>query len=803
MRPARPAALHQRFTPAPLALAAAMAIALAASHAPLAHAQSGTAAAATPIAINIPAQPLGQALNELARQANLQMTFPAGLVAGKQAPAVTGNLTARQALDRLLAGSGLVAAAEGSSVVVRLAPPLPTAAEVTLPAVQVTATADAGLGELPKPYAGGQVARGGQLGVFGNLDIMETPVSTTAFTAQAIADTLSSRISDVAKIDPAVRNAWAGGGSDESVVIRGLDAGITLNGLPGLAPPRNSVTEPYERIEVIKGPSGLLTGGAPFINAPGGSINLVTKRAGNEPLTQVTGLFASPSQAGMAVDIGRRLGPDKALGLRVNGVFRDGDVGERDAGHRLGMGSLALDYAAERWRASMDVIHQDRKLTGFTEIFTIAPGIDVPRAPDAGRGVSQPWNSNHLKSTTVMLQTEWDLGKRTSLTLAHARETTDLRENSLFARIVSSDGSADSIFNGTFSIPQRRQSSNATLRHGFDLADTRHSTTLGWSRQTYRSDFGGVFDYPPFTASIYDWPEVPTPPDTPYIVERGAIDVNHGVTLAHQVKAFDERLVALVAVRHQVIKPGVGEDQSGTYPSYGVLYRFTPGFSVYANRLQSLERGPTAPNSGVINPGQRFAPYELTQNEVGAKWDFGGWGSSLAYFDTSIPNTLTVSTATLPRFTLDGEQRFRGIDFTAYGEPVKGVRLIGGLLFLDGKQTRTQDGVNDGRQAAGVARLRSTLNIETDVAALPGLTLTGRVAFEGKQFVDSAASQRLPNFTIFDAGLRYRSSGPSPWTARLIVENLADKNYFTGTRFSGLLGLGAPRTVRASVSYDF
>ncbi|MFO6421329.1 TonB-dependent receptor domain-containing protein [Hylemonella sp. W303a] len=145
MRPTRPLVLHQRFTPAPLALAAAMAISLAMGHAPLAYAQSAAAtSAANPIVINIPAQPLGQALNELARQANLQMTFPAALVAGKQAPAVSGNLTPRQALDRLIAGHDLFASIEAASVIVRPVPPSreasPAVEDGVLPVVVVTGT---------------------------------------------------------------------------------------------------------------------------------------------------------------------------------------------------------------------------------------------------------------------------------------------------------------------------------------------------------------------------------------------------------------------------------------------------------------------------------------------------------------------------------------------------------------------------------------------------------------------------------------------------------------------------------------
>lgn len=97
---------------APLALVAA-----------LASAMCGPATAQTAEArihqISIAGQALGPALNELARQSGLQLLFPPELVAGKTAPAVSGRLTARQALDRLLAGSGLAASMEGGAVMVR------------------------------------------------------------------------------------------------------------------------------------------------------------------------------------------------------------------------------------------------------------------------------------------------------------------------------------------------------------------------------------------------------------------------------------------------------------------------------------------------------------------------------------------------------------------------------------------------------------------------------------------------------------------------------------------------------------
>jgi len=58
-------------------------------------------------AIHIRTQPLGQALSELGQQTSLQVFFSSDLVAGKQAPAVDGDLSPEQALRQLLQGSGL------------------------------------------------------------------------------------------------------------------------------------------------------------------------------------------------------------------------------------------------------------------------------------------------------------------------------------------------------------------------------------------------------------------------------------------------------------------------------------------------------------------------------------------------------------------------------------------------------------------------------------------------------------------------------------------------------------------------
>ena len=75
----------------------------------------------------------------------------------------------------------------------------------TMPAVNVNASADASASGLPAEYAGGQVARGGRLGVLGNVDQMNAPFSSTVYTQMLMQDQQARSVADVLQNDPTVR----------------------------------------------------------------------------------------------------------------------------------------------------------------------------------------------------------------------------------------------------------------------------------------------------------------------------------------------------------------------------------------------------------------------------------------------------------------------------------------------------------------------------------------------------------------------------------------------------------------------
>lgn len=79
-------------------------------------------AASAERSFDIPAQPLSSALAIFGRQSGLQVSIPADLANGRTSSAVSGTMTPRQALSRLLTGTGLTYRISGNIVTLERAP---------------------------------------------------------------------------------------------------------------------------------------------------------------------------------------------------------------------------------------------------------------------------------------------------------------------------------------------------------------------------------------------------------------------------------------------------------------------------------------------------------------------------------------------------------------------------------------------------------------------------------------------------------------------------------------------------------
>ncbi|HWT70908.1 MAG TPA: TonB-dependent receptor [Oxalicibacterium sp.] len=196
-------------------------------------------AQAAPVELDIASQPLSQALNTLARQSGAQIVFVTDVTDGKTAPAVKGKLTVREALDKLLKGSGLQVQAsdERTFAIVNVTTArAPAQNEQALPEVVVTGEKEAR--SLAKTAS--------SVRVFDAREIAER--DGTMNTQALLANTANITTSGVQNLAPAVR------GVDGTGPAQGGDA--FLGGTrPRLNMTVDGRTESYN--EVIFGDLGL------------------------------------------------------------------------------------------------------------------------------------------------------------------------------------------------------------------------------------------------------------------------------------------------------------------------------------------------------------------------------------------------------------------------------------------------------------------------------------------------------------------------------------------------------------------
>jgi len=759
----------------------------------------------------IPRQNISTAMAAFALATGMQFLLDARLAQGVTSPGLQGDFTADEALRQLLQGTGLTFRSVDAKTVTL--EKLPANAGTALPGVSVTGEGSGETGmldNLPPAYKGGQVATGGQVGLLGNRDIMNTPFSSTNYTEKTVKNQQARSLADVIDNDPSVRNIWSRSSYTDQYMIRGFPVyndDVALNGLYGILPRQKISAEIAERVEILRGPNALLNGVAPG-GSIGGSINLVSKLADDAPLTELTTTYDSDLQFGGAVDIGRRFGTDKQFGVRFNGVYRDGDTSIDHQSEEFGVANLGLDYRGDRFRLAADIGYQDQDFKSSYSQINVASGIEVPDAPDASHNFSEKWAYAKTQDLFGMVRGEYDITDDVTVFAAVGARNSDQTTAGTTNTIVNEDGD----FNANaykFPFYQKAISAQVGSRAAVHTGPIRHDLSVVASTlrmtQGYGFNFGAAMD-----SNIFD-PVYHDEPDFPHISSGKSVDTTlNSIAVADVLNLIDDRIQLTLGGRLQQIKADNFDVNSGdktsaydkhaVTPAVGLLVKPWQNVSLYANYIEGLAQGETAP-TGTTNQGQVTAPFRTKQYEVGTKIDFGKITATFAAFQITQPSAFT--DATTNTYVVDGKQRNRGLELNLFGEPIEGFRVLGGVTLIDGRLTKTAGGDNDGNKAIGVPTLQMNVGAEWDTPFIPGLTLTGRVIYTSKQYLDAGNDQQIPDWTRVDLGARYTVDvHDTPVTLRANVENVFNTSYWSSAG-GGYLSLGAPRTFLLSTSVDF
>lgn len=696
---------------------------------------------------------------------------------------------------------------------------------VQLETVVVSASADASAQGLSRAYAGGQVARGGRAGILGTRDNLETPFSITSYTNALIQDRQAKSVGDVLQSDSGVRVAHGFGNFQESYIIRGFVLGsddVAYNGLYSLLPRQYIATELFERVEVLRGASAFLTGANPGGGGIGGAINLLPKRAPNDPLTRFTaGTGNGPSGSG-ALDVARRFGADNAFGVRINAAYRDGDTAVDDEQAKLGLVSIGLDWRGDSARLSGDIGYQNNQLDQTRTNIQLGAVTRVPDAPDASKNYAQPWSYSNERDLFGTLRGEYDLIKNLTAYAAYGLRRS--KEANSLANITVTDADTGAANTSRFDNTRkdRVDTGEVGLRGKLATGPVNHELVFAASYFEAERDNAYAFDFfntlatnlytptasprPDFSANAFVGNEL----DNPELTNRTTLT---SYAVGDTLDFLDKRVLLTLGLRHQTLKvenyayttgePAPVYDDSRLSPSVGLVVRATKQISLYANYIEGLTQGDTAPSQATATPGKVLAPYVSRQKEVGMKFDAGKLGGGLALFTTKRPSGLVNAQN---EFQAGGQDRHQGAELNVYGIAAPGLKVLGGVTWLDAEQKTTSGGATDGDRVIGVPRIQSNIGLEWALPVLPDMALDTRFVQTGASYYDSANALRVPGWARIDLGARYRMDvSGHELTLRARIDNVTDKDYYASAGgFTGLgyLVVGAPRSFVFSIAVD-
>lgn len=769
---------------------------------------------------NIAPGSLSDVLAQFAATAGVPLSFDASMLNGRSSPGLQGSYSVQAGFARLLQGSGyILQSTSGNGYTV-----VPQASnEQALELGATTINGEAG-SLAQDTYGGGQVARTARLGVLGDRSINDVPFSVVSYTAKTIADQQARTVGDVLLNDAAVRQSAGFGNFSQVFTIRGLPLqsdDIAFNGLYGVLPRQIITTEALERVELFKGPNAFLNGVAPGGSGIGGSVNLVPKRAEDTPTRSVTLDYASDAQVGGHLDLGKRFGEDNHFGARINLAQHGGDTAIDDETKRSSLIAIALDYRGERLRLSTDLGYQKQRINNGRSV-VYPNGTKIPHAPSAKDNYAQNWTWSQLEDTYGMVNGEYDLTDNWTLYAGGGAKHT--RENGEYSSLyVGNDGSGKV---GFLYSPhdEDNKSAVAGLNGHFNTGPVTHQMNFGlsgiWGEQ--RSAFEAIKVADRVPGNLYDPIQVPRPTNTyfgsdvhdPRIVGKNRIK---SAAASDTLGFFDERVLLTLGVRRQSIEVdgwntttgarNANYDSSITTPVYGVVIKPWEHVSFYANRIEGLAQGPTAPSTNVTNPNAVFPPKRSKQTEAGVKLDWDTYGATLGVYRIEQPNNATVFApgAALGTFTVDGEQVNKGAELNLFGEPLDGLRVLAGATWMDTELKKTTGGATDGNRAPGVPRFQFNLGAEWDVPGIEGAAVSGRVLRTGGQYLDTTNNLSIPAWTRVDLGARYGFKADDKYiTVRANLENVANTAYWaSASTANNYLTQGEPRTLKVSATVDF
>jgi iron complex outermembrane receptor protein len=647
-----------------------------------------------------------------------------------------------------------------------------------------------------------------QVGAFRDQDPLDVPLTNNVVTREVLDAQGTNTLFGALRNTAGVTRSQLSGSTYDNISIRGILVENRGNyRLNGSLPVINLIDIPMEnkeRVEVLKGATSMYYGMVP----PSGVVNFVTKRAGSTPVTSLETSVNNHGGVDAHVDIGRRFGQDDSMGLRLNAV-----AGKQDTGIDNYKGDRQLISAAYDWKVNRrftlkaDVEHYRKDVSeqaAITLPAAVGGVITLPGVPDNKTNLASDWQRYNAEATNALLRGDIVLSDDWSLVLETGRaETIRDRRYSSFALTNLNTGAGNLTIN--FANGQRYVNENQRVEvtGRLQTGGVQHELTAGYT-QNERWAYSGTSGTAATVAqNLYN--PVDIAPMNPTIAAVGNITwINDKGLYVFDRMMFNPQWQVLAGVRAaDYTNQGTTSRYTTTdvSPNVSLMYKPQADTSVYVSYLEGLEETGTAPASRA-NSGEVLPPAVNKQYELGLKTR--AWGrvfAQAALFQIRRPQT-TIDSGN--NFVIGGLSQYRGLELSASGEVTSQFSMVASAILLDAEIVTVGTGnANElGKRPENTPRQTLSLFGEYRSRDLQGLAFNAGAYHVGERAVNNANQAWVSSYTTYSVGTRYRTK----WDGRNVtlqanIDNLLDKDYWA-TAGNGLLGTGAPRTLRVAAKFD-
>ncbi|CAD5108458.1 TonB-dependent siderophore receptor [Zestomonas carbonaria] len=757
------------------------------------------------VEFNIPAQSLTSALQEFGRQANLQVLYSPKDIEGKRSTAVSGKASPAQAIAELLRSTDITHSIEGNSVI--LTKQSFSSSALELGTIAITSNEFGTITEESKSYTPGTLATATRL----VLTPRQTPQSITVITRQHMDDFGLNSINDVMRHAPGVSITTYDSERTEYNVRGFAVNNFQYDGIPATRTATYSAGQTlsdmaiYDRIEILKGSTGLLTG----TGTPGASFNLIRKKPTNEFRGHFTAGAGSWDNYRTELDVGGPLTESGNVRGRAVAAYQDKHSFQDHYEKKTSVyyGVLEFDLSPDTL-LTVGADYQDNKPEGSSwggNIIYDSNGNFNKMSRSFNNGAH--WSSWEQYTRTVFATLEQNfangwLGK---VHLNHQINGYDAPLGAVAAGNPNPEtGSGTRLWLNKYVGETKANAADMYLTGPFELFGKEHEFVVGGSVSKKRwqsKSYNRPASYSNLVDDYYEWNGDIPEPEWQFSREYDEITREQGFYTTGRFSLTDD-LKLILGGRvsdyrgETVTKTGV------VTPYMGLVYDLNDNFSLYGSYTSIF-----SPQTVRDEQGKALDPLEGDSYETGIKGEFfeGRLNTNLAYFEIKQDNYAVQTGNKAP----DGTNAYRaeqGVTVKGYeaelsGELAPGWHLQGGYTHRTAKR--------DGNKVSTIAP-EDQFNIYTSYT-LPGrfnaLTLGGGARWQSKTW----ATLRKPvggtddftqgSFWLVDLMARYQVTENVSTT--LNVNNLLDKKYYSIMDFYSVYSWGEPRSVTASVRWDF